>query len=182
LAVAGSEDPSGERELAAVLIRVTASTVGPQGTPPLTPAGATGVGGDEATARDDKFRDLLQQYAADAQDAYDKAVLTLSGGALGVSFAFIKDVVGTGPLHHWEWLVAAWSAWVLSTASKLWSFYSSEAAMQAAIDKWDDGEREWKGLLTAPNLWTTILDKVAGVSFVLGVIAMGVFVVVTLRS
>ena len=32
-----------------------------------------------------------------AQDQFDKAVLTLSGGAFGVSFAFMNDVVGTVP-------------------------------------------------------------------------------------
>jgi hypothetical protein len=37
------------------------------------------------------YRSLLVQTWQKAQDDFDKAVLSLSGGALGVSFIFLKD-------------------------------------------------------------------------------------------
>lgn len=40
------------------------------------------------------LRDADQQ----AQTDYEKTVLSLSGGALGISFAFVKDIVGSKPL------------------------------------------------------------------------------------
>lgn len=39
------------------------------------------------------YRDLLQDLSVKSQEQYDKTVITLSTGALGLSFAFIKDVV-----------------------------------------------------------------------------------------
>ena len=39
-----------------------------------------------------QYRDNLQKIEGEMQSEYDKAVMTLSGGAIGISFAFIKDV------------------------------------------------------------------------------------------
>ncbi len=66
-----------------------------------------------------------------AQDQVDKAVLTLSGGAFGVSFAFMNDVVGNDP-HHLGWILAAWVAWGLSITLILITFYTSNEAFRRA--------------------------------------------------
>lgn len=46
--------------------------------------------------------------------------------ALGISFAFIKDLIGSGLIIHPGLLFAAWLSWGLSIVSTLASFFFSE--------------------------------------------------------
>jgi hypothetical protein len=46
-----------------------------------------------------QYRALLVQTWQKTQDDIDKAILSLSGGALGVSFVFLKDIVGPAGAH-----------------------------------------------------------------------------------
>lgn len=57
-----------------------------------------------------QYRDHLVLARQKAVEDADKTVLSLSGGALGVSFAFLNDVVGPNPeaLPH---LIRAWMSW-----------------------------------------------------------------------
>ena len=48
----------------------------------------------EWTGIDEAYRARLARLRTRAFANYDKAVITLSGGALGISFAFVKDAVG----------------------------------------------------------------------------------------
>ena len=41
-----------------------------------------------------KYRDFLIAAEQKSQEDYDKTVIALSGGALGISFAFATDIVG----------------------------------------------------------------------------------------
>jgi hypothetical protein len=131
------------------------------------------TGNESAPA--DSFRDTLQRYSTESQDDYDKAVLSLSGGALGISFAFLKDFVGSREVPH-PWLLAvAWSCWGFSLLSVLWSFYSARIAFDRAIEKWDAKVRDPKELGGNPNAVTKALNFLSGVLFLLGVISMTVF-------
>jgi hypothetical protein len=42
----------------------------------------------------EKYRDYLIEAERQTQRDYDKTVVALSGGALGLSFVFIRDVIG----------------------------------------------------------------------------------------
>jgi hypothetical protein len=137
---------------------------------------------DAPSPEEEKYRDQLQQLAHDAQDNYDKTVVTLSGGALGVSFAFVKNVVGTHALSCPWWLLVAWLAWAISVGATLWSYYTSHAAMQMAVKRWDDGKRLRQELVGQPDRWTSLLNAAAGICFVFGVVAMAIFAVCTLEA
>jgi hypothetical protein len=63
----------------------------------------------------------------------------LSGGALGVSFIFLKDVIGSKPIAVPGLLIAAWSAWAASSLAVLFSFHLSHLALRKAISQVDDG-------------------------------------------
>lgn len=80
-----------------------------------------------------EYRKHLAQLEAQSQDAYDKAVITLSAGALGVSLAFLRDIVGPAGTHDLSLALVAWISWTVSLASVLWSFYSSRAALRWTI-------------------------------------------------
>lgn len=75
------------------------------------------------------YRDLLQELSVKSQEQYDKTVITLSTGALGLSFAFIKDVVDIKIASNINFLTGAWICFTLSVLSVLLSFLASKYAL-----------------------------------------------------
>ena len=63
-----------------------------------------------------KYREWLVVAEQKSQENFDKTVLTLSGGALGISFAFLKDIVGPQPIILSVFLLTAWFAWEIGRA------------------------------------------------------------------
>jgi hypothetical protein len=47
------------------------------------------------------YRKHLVDSCQKSQEAYDKAVLALSAGALGVTINFVKDIIGGHPVAMW---------------------------------------------------------------------------------
>ena len=72
-----------------------------------------------------RYRQALETLKQNSQESYDKTVLSLSAGALGVSFAFVTDIVGDWPAQRPGYLFAAWLFWGVSVTSVLFSFLSS---------------------------------------------------------
>ena len=54
------------------------------------------------------YRKGLQALEQKMQSEYDKAVMALSGGALGVSMTFLKDVVLNQGVHGGNFLLWSW--------------------------------------------------------------------------
>jgi hypothetical protein len=82
-----------------------------------------------------EYRQLLIDGEQKAQESYDKTVLSLSGGALGIFFAFVKDFIGAKTVNGPSWLLASWVFWGLSMFFVLLSFYASNQAMREGIRK-----------------------------------------------
>jgi len=62
-------------------------------------------------------RNILIAAEQKSQDDYDKTLVSLSGGALGISFVFIEQIIGDNKVIS-EWiLISAWSVWCFSLAS-----------------------------------------------------------------
>lgn len=85
------------------------------------------------------YRQSLIDAEKQGQESFDKTVLSLSGGALAISFVFIKDVIGPHPIVLPQLLLSAWVCWALSTLSILVSFYTSNRALRKAIEQCDNG-------------------------------------------
>lgn len=117
------------------------------------------------------YRKLLQDLEHKAQEQYDKTILMLSGGALGISFTFLKDIVTVNEATNIWLIVLAWAAWTLSCSAILWSFYSSRLAMRQAIKDLDSGAES----KNKSDLWTSILNFSAGLLFVIGLVLMITF-------
>jgi hypothetical protein len=123
-----------------------------------------------------EYRSSIVSAEQKAQEDFDKTVLYLSGGALGISFAFVKDIVGERPPAG-PWLLAVgWMAWALSATSVLTSYLTSLYALRTATGQVDD-----RSILrqTPGGKFTTltqVLNGCGGLLFVAGVAAMGVFV------
>ncbi|HEX3527217.1 MAG TPA: hypothetical protein VH988_09130 [Thermoanaerobaculia bacterium] len=111
-----------------------------------------------------------------AQQDYDKAVISLSGGALAVSFAFIEKIVGKGPAHSPKLLFFAWVLWAASIASVMASYFLSRLALRKAIHQVDSQSI----YLRRPGGWgtlvTEILNVTSGCLFVMGVIVAAEFI------
>jgi len=92
---------------------------------------------------DDQLRGYRQHLVLaeqKAQEAYDKTVLSLSGGALGISFAFVDEFLTGDTVYATGYLVSAWFCWGLSAAVVLASHFFSQRALRRAIEQVDRGE------------------------------------------
>ena len=121
------------------------------------------------------YRETLVKLEQEAHVDYDKAVMTLSGGALGISFAFFKGISERLPANEAGLLVWAWVAWGVSLAAILCSFYTSQLAIKRAIKQVDRGENpsHFGGWCDRA---TSILNALGGALFLVGVGCAIVFV------
>ncbi len=87
-----------------------------------------------------EYRKWIIAAEQKSQEDFDKTVLSLSGGALGISFIFLRDVIGPHPIVSWHFLLYAWMAWAFSTFSILISFYLSRRALRMTITQIDSNK------------------------------------------
>ena len=128
-----------------------------------------------------EYRDLLIAVEQKAQEDYDKTILSLSGGALGVSFAFVKDIVGSQPISQSWTLLASWIAWGTSVACVLGSFYASQRALRRAIKQVDEDKIYNQSPGGFYSSLTASLNALGGILFLVGVVFIVIFVAHNLR-
>jgi len=123
-----------------------------------------------------EYRKLLVTAEQKSQEDFDKTVLSLSGGALGISFVFLKDVIGSNPIMSPTLLLIAWIAWGFSTFAVLTSFYLSRLALLHAISQVDAGtiydEQQPGGVYSR---LTAILNASGAILFLVGVLFITMF-------
>jgi hypothetical protein len=123
----------------------------------------------------EQYRATLLKAEQKAEDDFDKTILTLSGGALGITFAFIKDILGNKPVIDSGLIFYAWVAWGISISAVLLSFYFSGLALRKAIRQVDNGKIYKKH----PGGWydsvTGLLNAIGGLSFFSGVLLAALF-------
>ncbi|MBX2997847.1 MAG: hypothetical protein KF893_05005 [Caldilineaceae bacterium] len=123
-----------------------------------------------------EYRQQLVALEQKAVESFDKTVIALSGGALGLSLTFVKDIVDLSNAAQTLWLAGAWLCWAVSLACVLFSFWLSARAMREAIRQLDKGEL---GKKRPGGFWdwaTGFLTFSGGLTFVLGVISMISFI------
>jgi len=109
---------------------------------------------------------LVEAHHVATRD-FDRAVITLSGGALALSVTFIHDVV---PHAHETWrLVGAWSLLGASLLLMVASFVTSQAGLLRSIQaidnrEVDSHEQGYFRATRALNL-TSAIAMVAGFGF-----------------
>lgn len=140
----------------------------------------------EVTSRSEQdlseYRQWLVAAEQKGQGDFDKTVLTLSGGALGVSFAFVKDIVGPDHIAKAMLLFGAWTSWALSCFAVLASFYVSSLALREAIKQCDDKARRCEPPGGYFTTMTKFLNASGGVLFLCGVTLMALFVYFNLTN
>ena len=137
-------------------------------------------GGGQEGPDDQESKRLRRQQLTDlqarAQDAYDQTLFKLSGGALGLSFIFLRQIAGDQPRLVWAVWVS-WSLWLVSLACVLWSHHTSARAMDRAIEQLDTGNRSDGGPF---DKWTAWLNPIGGIAFVLAAVSAGIFMITNL--
>lgn len=120
----------------------------------------------------EEYRKILVNQLDKAQEDYDKAVLSLSGGGLGVSFAFIKDILPSGlnTAKSPSLLFLAWICWVISVAFVLASHFFSQLTFRKAIYQIDDGTIGNEHPGGAYDLATAIMNFLDGALFLAGTV------------
>jgi len=137
---------------------------------------------DERKLRWELYSEHKKQAWEDIQkstDSYDQSLLTLSSGGLGVSIAFIKDLV---PLYDAVWLCllyVSWALFVLTILSTVASFLLSVRAQNQHLQflwnfyvEGDDTYRDKESWYSKALRWCTIL---AGMFFLGAFVCTAVF-------
>lgn len=118
-----------------------------------------------------EHRNWLRTAYEASSASYDKAVMTLAGGALAISLTFIHEIAPH--FRHKGYLGLAWASLALSLLVIFFSFWASQKALLSEMDKMDEGEAaEGKGFWVSTTGW---LNLGAGVAFVAGVVFLVIF-------
>ena len=130
-------------------------------------------------ADSDSYRDLLVKCRHEASQDFDKAIMTLSGGALAIAIGFLHGGTNKGLQLVWC-LITSWALFGVSLFSTLFSFRMSFHAFHRAIEQVDnqidDGCIQREGPGGRYTKATDILNWVALGALVIGVAFIGVFV------
>lgn len=137
-----------------------------------------------------EHRRYLIESEQDAAKSYDRWLLTLSGGALGLSMVFARDIaVPAGTAHAWL-LLAAWLSLSLAIALGLVSIYLSQTAHEEFRRVLDEtleahaANREYAGFWSKVRekqarswraRWVGWLNLASGAAFVTGIVFLSVF-------
>jgi len=128
-----------------------------------------------------EYRATLLAAGQKAQAEFDKTVFALSGGALAVSFAFVKQFVGPGPaLKRWM-LTAAWVCWIVSLAAVLASHYFSALALRKAVRQTDKAKIDVERPGGSYDVAVGVLNALGGIGFLVGVLFTIFFVTANVR-
>lgn len=82
-----------------------------------------------------EYRKHLWEAGKAASEHTDKAILTLSAGALALSMTFLKDIVPLKDVIKLPLIIAAWCAFGSSIACVLFSQYESRRAIDVQMQR-----------------------------------------------
>tara|TARA_R110001583_G_scaffold89547_1_gene230886 strand:- start:1289 stop:1678 length:390 start_codon:yes stop_codon:yes gene_type:complete len=116
----------------------------------------------------DEYRNNLIQAEQKSQDSYDKSIISLSGGALGISLVFYKEVIGDQIAVNPELLICSWGVWAASIAAVVISYFFSRIALRKTIEQTDDSNFSGSVGGWAATL-TSYANAVSGILFVVGI-------------
>jgi hypothetical protein len=139
-------------------------------------------------------RRILVQEEFQCSHQFDKYVITLASGALGLSITFMDKIVSQ-PVDTWM-LCISWGAFILCLVFVLWSFISSQTAFQQQrriLDESylavsggkradaDKAEGEAANVKNRAANITRRLMFASAITFVIGVVFLSGFSVANLR-
>jgi hypothetical protein len=129
-----------------------------------------------------KYYETLCNEAYKARALYDSTIVTLSGGAFGLSLVFLKDVVAKGKVVCIVLLVLAFISWICSLIFVLYSYDSGSRAHLAAAASYSENPEtyDYSSAGGADNERTKRFNVASGVLCVLGLALVSFFVAANL--
>jgi hypothetical protein len=134
-------------------------------------------------------RKSLVEAEGEQSQLFDKAILTLAGGAFGLSLTFIKEIISNHKPIQISWLILAWIFFIVSMLSTLISFLTSQCACSKQreilettyFDNHDnkDGKIE---IVNPAAKWTKWLNIFSILTFVTGTVFLAIFSIINLMA
>jgi len=122
-----------------------------------------------------KTRQSYNEAELEVSGRYDKWILTLSGGALGLSIAFIEKIAKNPTPDTLFWLKISWGCLVISLLTALLSLVTSQSAIRENREELDSAHSEkrapnlifprWFSCITNGLNWGSLLLFILGVTF-----------------
>jgi hypothetical protein len=122
-----------------------------------------------------RYRESLIVTLKFLNESYDKLLVTLSGGALGISIAFLKDIVKLENVNNPRLLFLAWLAFILSLAAVLGRLMFGIEAYRKAIKQVDGGTIYKEKVGGKHSLITRTLHIGSAVFLLTGLLSLATF-------
>lgn len=128
---------------------------------------------------DDYYKDTNARMLSNIEN-HDKAILSLSTATLGVSLAFMKDVIPIDKAVNIFILEISWSILILAIISVIFSFFTGNKAslkhLKFAEDYYINGDDKAIDKVSKWFVITEWLNYASGAFFILGIIFTAIFV------
>lgn len=131
-----------------------------------------------------EYRKHLWEAGKSANEHTDKAILTLSAGALALSMTFLKDIVPLKDVIELPLIIAAWCTFGSSIACVLFSQYESRKAIDVQMQRLESRialDYESANLPNPHTDRTNKLNMFAGALFFTGLILTILFTTFNVR-
>lgn len=106
---------------------------------------------------DKEYWQQLNKAYIESSSQFDKQVLFLASGSLGISFAFIKDIVKLPEAINKWLLISAWALFGAVILLSIISHYTSLKAINKKIHNLNTKEDNDSGKLNKVTKWLNIL-------------------------
>lgn len=123
--------------------------------------------------RHEQWCQSLREFDLESQRSFDKQLVALSGGGLGITLALLNDLVGDGPiLSPWAFQMGC-LALIISLVLALLSSYTSHRGIQALLAAHANGPCDTES--NAWLSWTHVLNRFSAVLCVVGIALVTLF-------
>lgn len=123
------------------------------------------------------YRHDLLSIQKEQITSYDKAILSLSGGALGVTIAFADKFGGAEPIVTWP-LLSAWGCFSVAITLNVLSYLFSSFDVEVEVEKVRVSIQAGGSDIVHGNNWrraTQLTNILALVGFIGGVVLFGAY-------
>jgi len=126
---------------------------------------------------DKTYYEILNKAYFESSAQFDKQILFISSGALGLSFTFIKDIVELETAICKGLLLVSWILFSIVILMSLFSHYTSKQAINTQIENIEDEKNNKANFL---NSITKLLNISMIISIVLGLISLILFIIINI--
>ncbi len=123
-----------------------------------------------------EYRKELIEDKNSSQDELDKALLTLSSSAFGVSFAFINDLVPESPAYT-ILLFSSWILWGTTIGMSLIAYFLNVKSLERSISQLSiNPDKYYKNPFNAYDKAVKVINLLSLIGFLSGLLLIGIFI------